>query len=75
MLVAEITKDSASEANFSEDDFIDARRNVRSHHGGPPEARGQPIRGHDPRRMDRGRGGSGGPPPHPSQERWLFMQF
>ncbi|KAL0267033.1 UNVERIFIED_CONTAM: hypothetical protein PYX00_009410 [Menopon gallinae] len=68
----EITKDSASEANFSEDDFVDGRRNVRSHHGGPPEARGQPMRGHDPRRMDRGRGGPGGPPPHPPQERDMY---
>ena len=64
-MITEITKDSASEANFSEDDFVDGRRNPRGHHGGYDQ-RGQPMRGQDPRRMDRGRGA---PPPHMAHER------
>lgn len=60
-MITEITKDSASEANFSEDDFVDGRRNPRGVHHGGYDQRSQPMRGQDPRRMDRGRGG---PPPH-----------
>ncbi|EEB13454.1 hypothetical protein Phum_PHUM240780 [Pediculus humanus corporis] len=64
----EITKDSASEANFSEDDFIDGRKNPRGQRMGPDQ-RVQPMRGPDPsRRMDRGRGG----PMYAQQERDLY---
>lgn len=67
-MITEITKDSASEANFSEDDFVDGRKytQARAFTNPPYDQRGQPMRGQDPRRMDRGRGGppQHGPAPH-----------
>lgn len=56
----EITKDSASEGNFSEDDYLDGRRGARGHHG--------PSAGHyDPRGIPRSHTERGRPPPLPHE--------
>ncbi|XP_069684047.1 RIMS-binding protein 2 isoform X8 [Periplaneta americana] len=56
----EITKDSASEGNFSEDDYLDGRRGARGHHG--------PGGGHyDPRGVPRSHAERGRPPPLPHE--------
>ena len=58
--VSEITKDSASEGNFSEDDYLDGRRGARGHHG--------PGGGHyDPRGIPRSHAERGRPPPLPHE--------
>nr|CAD7576797.1 unnamed protein product [Timema californicum] len=45
---AEITKDSASEGNFSEDDYLDGRRGARGHHQHHGMSRSHPDRGRVP---------------------------
>ncbi|PNF20897.1 hypothetical protein B7P43_G11184, partial [Cryptotermes secundus] len=56
----EITKDSASEGNFSEDDYLDGRRGARGYHG--------PSGGHyDPRGIPRSHTERGRPPPLPHE--------